>query len=132
MRTNHQCPPLSYFCYGASLIMSSILRIVIAASVANLIELIFDNIGSKTPALKLFLGLPLIRSSPQYFKLVFFSSVSPSFWEAVCKVLSLEISSVASLAALTAKVLGIMFKASLNSEMAICSLPLKLRQYWSR
>lgn len=57
------------------MIISSILKIVIAASVANLIELIFDNIGSRTPALRLFLGFPLIRSSPQYFKAIFFSSV---------------------------------------------------------
>lgn len=61
-------------CSGANLIMSSILKIVIAASVANLIEFIFDNIGYNTPALKLFLGFPLIKSRPQYFKLIFFSS----------------------------------------------------------
>lgn len=109
--------------------MSSILKIVIAASVANLIEFIFDNIGSNTPALKLFLGFPFIKSNPQYLRLIFFSSVSPYFWEAVCKVLNLEISSVASLAALTDKVLGMMLRASLNSAMAICYLPLNPLQY---
>jgi hypothetical protein len=59
-------------CSGASFIMSSILKIVMAASVANLIEFIFDIIGYKTPALKLFLGFPFVKSRPQYFKLIFF------------------------------------------------------------
>ncbi len=45
---------------------------MIAASVANLIELILDNIGSNTPALKLFLGLPALRSNPQYLSDSFF------------------------------------------------------------
>ena len=105
---------------------------MIAASVANLIELILEIIGSNTPALKLFLGLPAKRSNPQYLSDTFFSSVYPSFCEAVWSVLSLEISSVASLAALTAKVFGIMFKASLNSEIAICSLVLNVLQNWSK
>ena len=103
-----------------------------AASVANLIELILEIIGSKTPALKLFLGFPASKSKPQYLREIFFSSVYPYFWDAVWRVLSFEINSVASLAALTAKVLGIMFKASLNSEIAICSLLLKFRQNWSK
>eukprot|EP00178_Gracilaria_changii_P025187 TRINITY_DN7724_c0_g1_i4.p1 TRINITY_DN7724_c0_g1~~TRINITY_DN7724_c0_g1_i4.p1 ORF type:complete len:105 (+),score=3.30 TRINITY_DN7724_c0_g1_i4:43-357(+) len=102
--------------------MSSILRIVMAASVANLIELILETIGSNTPALRLFLGAPLVRSRPQYFKSNFFWSVYPSFWEAACKALSFETNSVASLAAFTANVLGMTFKASLYSEMASCSL----------
>lgn len=84
---------------------------MIAASVANLIELIFDNIGSKTPALKLFLGFPLSKSKPQYLRLIFFSSVSPSFWDAVWRVLNFEISYVASLAAFTDKVFGIILRA---------------------
>ena len=70
-----------------------------AASVANLIELILDNIGSNTPALKLFLGFPARRSNPQYLRDSFFSSVYPYFCEAVWSVLSFEINSVASLAA---------------------------------
>ena len=93
-----------------------------AASVAKRSEFIFDTIGSITHAFKLFLGFPFIKSSPQYFNSNFFGSCSPSFWEAVCKVLSFDINYVASFAALPAKVFGITFKASLNSEMAICSL----------
>ena len=89
---------------------------------ANLIEFIFEIIGSKTPAFRLFLGFPLIKSNPQYFKSAFFGSSSPSFCEAVWRVLNFEISYVASLAAFEAKVLGITFNASLNSEIAICSL----------
>jgi hypothetical protein len=72
--------------------MSSILRIVIAAYVAKRIEFIFEIIGYKTPALKLFLGLPFIKSKPQYFSDSFFSSVYPSFCEAVCNVLNFDIS----------------------------------------
>ena len=61
------------------LIISSILKIVIAAYVANLIELIFDIIGYKTPAFKLFLGFPFTRSNPQYFNSDFLGSTYPSF-----------------------------------------------------
>lgn len=111
---NYQCGGIWSLCSGASLIISSILRMVMAASVANLIELIFETIGSITPAFRLFLGFPLIRSNPQYFKSSFLGSCSPSFWEAVWRVLSLEINSVASLAALVARVFGIMFNDSLN------------------
>ena len=123
--------PSSFFS-GASFIKSSILKIVIAASVANLMELIFEIIGSRTPAFKLFRGHPFVKSKPQYFSSSLFGSVSPSFCEAAWRVLNLEISSVASLAAFTAKVLGITFNASLNSEMAICSLVLKDLQNESR
>jgi hypothetical protein len=59
----------------------------------------------------LFLGFPLSKSRPQYLRSAFLGSSSPSFWKAVCKVLSFEISSVASLAAFVAKVFGITFKA---------------------
>ena len=79
-------------CSGINLIISSILKIVIAASVANLIELILEIMGSKTPALRLFLGLPFSKSNPQYFKFNFFSSSYASFWEAVWRVLSFEMS----------------------------------------
>ena len=132
MTTQHQCGGTSSGCYGASLIISSILRIVMAASVANRSELIFDTMGSSTPAFRLFLGLPFWRSSPQYLSSSFFWSASPSLCEAECRVRSFEISSVASLAALTAKVLGSTFNASLNSLMAICSLLLKVLQYCYR
>lgn len=98
-------------CSGASLIISSILKIVIAASVANLIEFILEIIGYKTPAFKLFLGFPAIRSKPQYLRSIFFGSVYPSFCEAAWRVLNLEMSYVASLAALVAKVLGMIFNA---------------------
>lgn len=47
-------PGISSF-YSYNLIMSSILKIVMAASVANLIDFTLDTKGSKTPALKLFL-----------------------------------------------------------------------------
>ena len=114
------------------MIISSILRIVMAASVANLRELIFEIIGSSTPAFKLLRGTPFVRSNPQFFNYSLFSSVSPSFWAAACRDLSLDTSSVESLAALTARVLGITFKASPNSEMASCSLLLYDLQNWSR
>lgn len=127
-----QCGGIWSLVSGASLMRSSILKIVMAASVANLIELIFEIMGSKTPAFRLFLGLPLIRSKPQNLSSIFFWSSSPSLCEAVWSVLSLEISSVASLAALVAKVLGITFKASLNSEIAICSLLLYCLEKASR
>lgn len=91
--------------------MSSILRIVMAASVANFNELILEIIGSSTPAFKLFLGFPLIKSNPTYFNSNFLGSVYPSFCEAVWRVLNLDTNSVASLAALTANVLGIMLSA---------------------
>jgi hypothetical protein len=60
---------------GASLIISSILRMVIAASVANLSDLTFEMVGSRTPALRLFLTLPLTRSSPEYLSSFLASSV---------------------------------------------------------
>jgi hypothetical protein len=105
---------------------------VIAASVANLREFIFEIMGSRTPAFKLFLGLPLIKSKPQYLSYIFLGSVSPYFWEAVWRVLNFEISSVASFAALTDNVLGITFNASLNYEIAICYLVANVLQYCSR
>jgi hypothetical protein len=59
---------------GAILIISSILRIEMAASVANLNCLIFPSIGSKTPAIKLFLHFPLAKSSPVHLNSFFFRS----------------------------------------------------------
>ena len=54
--------------------MSSILKIVIAASVANLIHLILDTAGSRTPAYKLFLHFPLYKSKPNHLQFFDFSS----------------------------------------------------------
>ena len=65
---------------------------VMAASVANLREFILDIIGSNTPAFKLFLGAPFVKSRPQYLSSNLFGSVSPSFWEAAWRALSLETS----------------------------------------
>ena len=44
--------------------MSSIRRIVMAASVANLRDLILEIAGSKTPAFLLSLTVPSVRSRP--------------------------------------------------------------------
>lgn len=93
-----------------------------AASVANFSELILEIMGSSTPAVRLLRHLPFTRSSPQYLRLKRSGLSSPGLWAAECRVLNLEMSSVASLAALTARVLGMMFSASLNSAIAICSL----------
>lgn len=98
-----------------------------AASVANLIDLILLTMGYRMPAFRLFLGFPFIKSRPQYFNSSFFSSVSPGYCDAAWRTLSLETSSVASLAAFVAKVLGMTFKASLNSATAVCSFPSTLK-----
>ena len=97
-------------------------RIVIAASVANRIEFILDTIGYNTPAFRLFLGFPVFKSTPQYFKSAYFGLESPCVLYPMCRALNFEMSSVASLAAFTVNVLGIIFKASLNSVIAICYL----------
>jgi hypothetical protein len=102
--------------------LSSILKIVIAASTANFKLLTFDIVGSKTPCAKLFLTFPKTRSSPEYFNAIFFSSSHPTFYEALWYTLSLAKSSVASFAALIASVFGIIYKASENSATASCSL----------
>ena len=44
--------------------MSSIRRIVIAASVANFSDLIFEMAGSKTPACRLSRTAPSVKSRP--------------------------------------------------------------------
>jgi len=72
LKQPHSSMSRNFFFSGANLIMSSILKIVIAGLIANLIESIFDIIGSKTPALKLFLGLPFTKSKPQYLRPIFF------------------------------------------------------------
>lgn len=88
------------------MIISSILKIVMAASVANLRLLTLDIPGSMTPWAKLFLILPLVKSSPEYFKLSFFSSLPLTFYEALWNTLNLAKSSVASLAAFKARTFG--------------------------
>ena len=93
---------------------------VIAASVANFKLLILDSAGSRTPALRLFLTFPFTKSSPEYFKSFFVSS--SLFYDALWKTLSLAIRSVASLAALIARIFGITKRASENSAIASCSL----------
>lgn len=77
------------------MIISSILKIAIAASVANLKHLILQSTGSITPSYKLFLHFPLIKSNPTYFNSAFFGS-SGFVYEAVWKTLNLAKSSVAS------------------------------------
>lgn len=52
------------FWSGNNLMRSSIRRIVMAASVANLRLLVFTMVGSYTPACLLSLGLPFTRSRP--------------------------------------------------------------------
>jgi hypothetical protein len=63
--------------------LSSILNIVIAASVANFKLFTFDIVGSITPPARLFLGFPFIRSNPEYFKAFFFSSLASTFYAAL-------------------------------------------------
>ena len=105
---------------------------VMAASVANLSELILEIIGYSTPAVRLLRHLPFSKSKPQYLRLRRSGLSSPGRWAAECKVLNLEMSSVASLAALTASVLGTMLSASLNSAIAICYFVSKDRANCSR
>ncbi len=59
---------------GDSVIISSILKIVIAASVANLMHLILDTAGSRTPAFTLSLTVPLYKSRPNHLSFLNFSS----------------------------------------------------------
>ena len=105
---------------GANLIISSILRMVMAASVANLRLLILEIAGSSTPAFRLFLTFPLIRSSPEYLSSCLYSS--SALRAALWKTLSFAMRSVASLAALIARVFGMIWRASENSAIASCSL----------
>ena len=91
-----------------------------AASVANFKLLILDMAGSSTPAVKLFLIFPFSKSNPECFNSFFFSS--SAFYAALWNTLNLAIKSVASLAALIARVFGITCKASENSAIANYSL----------
>merc|ERR1719273_906351 len=104
-QTVHQYYPPS--CSGlTNLIMSSILRIVMAASVANLSDLTLDIDGSSTPAFRLLRILPFVRSSPEYLN-CFCSSVASYLMAALWKTRSLATRSVASFAAFKANVFGI-------------------------
>lgn len=104
-----------------SLMQSSILRIVIAASVANLRDLTFDILGSKTPAFKLLRTFPFARSRPEKPRSLFSLSLGSACYAALWNTLNLAIKSVASFAAFIAKVLGITRRASENSAIANCS-----------
>ena len=93
-----------------------------------LMDLTLLTVGSITPCLRFYLTVPFIRSSPEnlnpfssavYFKLLIKLSYC---WALECKTLSLLTSSLASWAALVASTLGMMVRASANSETAICSL----------
>jgi len=123
----HQCPCLpgisSFF--GSNLIKSSILKIVIAASVANFNDLILLIVGSRTPDYKLFLIFPLIKSNPQFFSCLYFSSEFGSY-DFAWADLNFEIKSEASYAALAANTFGMIAKASANSEIASYSLDPKV------
>lgn len=100
--------------------MSSILNIVIAASVANLIYFSLLINGSKIPYSRLFLIFPSTKSNPVYLNYLFLSS---SFYAIKCAFFNLLINSEASFAALVAKTLGIIVKASANADTASYSLP---------
>ena len=80
--------------------------------ITNLNYLIFPSRGSKTPAFKLFLHLPFFRSKPVHFKSFFLGS--SEVWLALWKTFSLAMRSVASWAALVARVFGMIVSASQN------------------
>ena len=100
------CPGCPWL--GFTWTRSSIRKIVIAASVANRRDLIFDIAGSTTPAAKLSLISPSMRSSPYVFK----TASSALRWLLACIDRNFETNSALSFAALTANVLGITNKAS--------------------
>lgn len=104
--------------------MSSILKIAMAASVANLIDFILLMSGSNTPASKLFLTVPLSKSRPEYLRFLYFSSVFS--WAVECRTINFANSSVASSAALRASCLGMIYRASANSEITVRSLLIDL------
>ena len=83
-------------------------------------HLILLSIGSRTPFSILFLTFPLTRSKPVCFNLTLSALVE--FWAAKCKTFNLETSSVASYAALIARVFGMIAIASAYSAIAVCSL----------
>lgn len=104
-------------CCCCILIMSSIRKMVMAASVANLIDFTFDMPGSSTPAARLSRHLPSCRSRPIHFN----SLRSGCVCEALCIARSFATRSVASSAALTASVFGMTNSARANSAIASCS-----------
>ena len=99
---------------GLIFIMSSIRRIVMAASVANFRHFTLFTVGSRTPFWKLFTTAPAARSNPLNL------ASGSSF--AACRAHSCAISSVASFAAFTASVLGMTISASPKAWTASCSL----------
>mmetsp|Transcript_11391 Transcript_11391/g.38034 ORF Transcript_11391/g.38034 Transcript_11391/m.38034 type:complete len:341 (-) Transcript_11391:665-1687(-) len=107
--------------------MSSMRRMVMAASVAKRSDLILEIAGSRTPRARLSRVTPLTRSRP-----VCFSSGWPACCEAWCAARSVETSSMASCAALTDSVRGMTRSASANSAMASCSRVVTPREYASR
>jgi len=127
--TKSQCPCISLpgisSFLASNLIKSSILRIVIAASVANFKDLTLLTVGSRTPNCKLFLIFPPSKSNPQCFNYLYFSSEFGSY-DLAWADLSFEIKSEASYAALEARTFGITDNASANSEIASYSLEPKV------
>merc|ERR1719270_871466 len=130
--------PSAYACWydfsspfsGSNLIKSSIRKIVIAASVANLRLLTFDIAGSNTPAFLLSLTTPSWRSSPWFLRV----ACSVFVWLELWYARSFATRSDASWAAFTASVLGMTNKDLANSAIANCSLDAsdlvaKLRAY---
>lgn len=101
-----------------------------AASVANLIALTLQTIGSKTPASKLFLTTPLFKSNPVYLRFLYFSSGFSN--EVVWRTRSLANKSVASKAAFKANYFGMICKASANSAMTVKSLAVDLWAIYSK
>eukprot|EP00732_Lithocolla_globosa_P003289 Lithocolla_globosa_v1_NODE_2567_length_1950_cov_17.572559.p2 type:complete len:309 gc:universal NODE_2567_length_1950_cov_17.572559:294-1220(+) len=96
---------------------ASMRRMAMAASVAARRLLILLMAGSSTPARRLSRSVPPWSSSPVHLSWLFLASVCAALWYAR----SLATSSVESLAALLASVLGMTRRACANSAMASCS-----------
>ena len=91
----------------------------IVASVANFKALILQIIGSRTPASRLFLTVPLSRSKPVYFRFLYLSSIFS--YAVVWRTNNFANKSVASNAAFKANYFGIICKASANSAITVKS-----------
>lgn len=100
--------------------LSSILNKLVAASSALFKLLIFEMVGSRTPACRLSRTSPLMRSRP-YIINPRFESPTGAFCAALWYARSLATRSVLSLAALMARVFGMVRSAEANSAMASCS-----------
>mmetsp|Transcript_12063 Transcript_12063/g.36342 ORF Transcript_12063/g.36342 Transcript_12063/m.36342 type:complete len:420 (+) Transcript_12063:126-1385(+) len=94
---------------------SSMRRMVMAASVAKRRDLILEMAGSRTPALRLSRTAPASRSRPVCLR------ESAPLRAAAWLARSLATRSMASLAALTARVRGMTRRASAKSATASCS-----------